>query len=379
MNQIRTKKKILIVAGEESGDQHASMLVRELLSRDDSIRIHAFGARHLKAAGANIVRDMSKYAVNGVAEILHMLPKFLELNKYLRNWVLNNNPELAILVDFPGFNLHILPFLANRMPVLYFIPPKVWVWRQKRAELLRKYCDRVYTIFPFENEFYPQKARYFGNPLIDALPESFERSKFLSQQGLDPAKTYVGLLPGSRRHEVMSMLPVYLKTARELAQLFPEVGFLLPRVETLSMSCYQALRKFSVPGLHVLKGQSHAIMASSEFVLATSGTVTLESALLSTPMLICYKVGFLTGLVYKLLVKTKYVGLPNLLLQRELCPEFLQGAASPEKLLSVCTDWLKNPALLDDQKEGFVEIRLKIGETGVFRRIAADLLEGFIR
>lgn len=377
MNQSNHIKKVLLIAGEESGDQHASMLVRELLSRCNKLLVFACGANHLKNAGAELIQDMTEYAVNGIAEVLKRLPSFWKLERRLHQWVEQNKPDLAILVDFPGFNLRLLPFLARHMPVLYFIPPKVWVWRQSRAAMLCQHCARIYTIFPFETEFYPKKALYYGNPLLDALPEFDAREDSLRLLGLNPQKKYIGLLPGSRQHEIRSMLPVYLQTARELTAIFPELDFILPQVESVPPACYQAIKNFPLP-LHVIKGHSHASIAACEFVLATSGTVTLEAALLSTPMIICYQAGILTGLVYRALVKTKYVGLPNLLLQQELCPEFLQGQAIAKNLLPICLNWLKNPALLAKQREGFLQITQKMGQKGVFSRIASDILEGFI-
>jgi len=346
-------------------------LISALRNTRPDLRVYAFGGLKMKEAGAQLVHNTLDTAVVGVFEVIRALPKLLALEQKILSWVVANLPKAVVLIDYPGFHLRLLPRLAGLVPVYWYIPPKVWVWKPGRAELLEKFCRRVYTIFPFEKDLFPTRGAYFGHPLIDSTKPATNRDEFLQSLGVDPKSRVIALMPGSRKQEISRMLPQFLQVAKMLKSKFPDLEFLLPRPASVPESLYNT-KGFPVK---LVQGQSVEVMHSAQMVLATSGTVTLEATILRKPMVICYRVNWLTYLAFQYLSKVKWVGLPNILAGKEICPELLQKDMQAEKIVETIASYIRDSKRIQAQVESLDTIALSLGLDGVNQRIASDLAE----
>jgi len=366
--------KILIMAGEESGDLHGSHLVKAIKQVSPEAQLFAFGGRNLQESGATLVKNTMKTSVYGVSEVLRAIPSLLRAEQEVYNWLLNNRVDLIILIDFPGFHLKLLPRLSEMTRVFYYIPPKVWVWKENRKHKISKYCERVYTIFPFEDQYYPGKAFYNGHPLVDIVKTSVSRAEFCEEYGLNPDKAILGLVPGSRTQEIHSLLPSMIECAKLLKDFDPELQFVLPEADSLEPGLFDSLIPQDLK-VSRIRGRNYDLIASCDMVLATSGTVTLESALLDTPMIIVNKGSWITYLAFQALSKIPYLGLPNIIADREICPEMLQENSQGPALAQKVREFLSSEDVIKNQKEGLREVRETLGEKGVLHRVAQHMLE----
>ncbi|MCJ8346282.1 lipid-A-disaccharide synthase [bacterium] len=369
-------QKILILAGEESGDLHGSHLIKELLNREDRPRIFAYGGKRMKDAGASLVKNTMKTSVLGVVEVIQAIPELLKQEKEVKKWVSQNNPNLIIVIDYPGFHLKLLPYLSSWAPVHYYIPPKVWVWKKNRADKINQYCEKVYTIFPFEQKYYPNKGKYFGHPLVDIVKPELSKEEFYKKYKLDEKDIVVGLLPGSRNQELKSLLPEFLASAKLLAKKVQNIHFFIPRVSTVDPSLYDVCKEYKNLKLHLLDGMSYSIIASSKLVLLASGTVTLESTILGTPMLICYKANWFTKKAFDLLSQTPHLGLPNIIAGKEIVKEFIQENFNAESIVSYSESLLKSDLAMEKQLERLESVQSSLGTQGVITNIANDMMKG---
>ncbi len=366
-------KNLLILAGEDSGDLHGAELVRELL-KHPGIRVYAYGGQRMQKAGAHLLKNTMDTAVVGVFEVLKALPRLLSLQKRIRQWVVQNLPQAVIMIDYPGFHMRQLSHLAGLVSVFYYIPPKVWAWKPGRARLLLEHCRRIYTIFPFENRYFPgENTRYFGHPLMDTTRPSMNKNEFLNLLGLKPSERLVGLLPGSRKMEVRTMLPEFLKTAESLSQRHRDLVFAVARPTSMPESFYTQIRKSKLP-IRLVENQSLELIGASHLILATSGTVTLEAAILKTPMLICNKVHPITKFAFDKLAQTRWVGLPNIIAGREISPEFLQQKMKAEELFTYASRLLADDVLWQHQVDELEKVVKRLGEPGVVSRVAGDMV-----
>ena len=373
---IRTRK-ILILAGEESGDLHGSYLIEALLSLSLPLQIFAMGGDKMKLAGAKLLENTLESSVVGITEVIRKIPGLLERKKRIEDFVNQEQPDLVIFIDFPGFHLKIMPSLFNKTSLVYYIPPKVWVWKQNRAQKILQFCKRVYTIFPFENSYFEGKASYFGHPLVDFVKASCSTLEFKKEFGLDKDTATIALVPGSRKQEIIKMLPRFCETAR-LVSSKHQVQWLLPMADSIDDS---DLPKGMLRGLNVqiIRGRTYDVIKHCDFMLATSGTVTLEAALLGTPMIICNRASWVTYLAFKMLSRVPYLGLPNIISKREICPEMLQSDTQPDRLAKVILNYLKQPQKLGEQKKALNEVVQTLGEPGVLQRVSNHIAEEFLQ
>ncbi|MCO4781389.1 MAG: lipid-A-disaccharide synthase [Candidatus Cloacimonetes bacterium] len=370
------RQKILILAGEESGDLHGAHLIKELLNREDKPRLFAYGGRRMKDAGANLIKNTMKTSVLGVSEVVQAIPTLLKQEKEVKSWVSQNNPSLIIVIDYPGFHLKLLPYLSSWAPVHYYIPPKVWVWKKGRADKINKHCQKVYTIFPFEKKFYPEKGMYFGHPLVDIVKPEIDKDKFAQKYKISDTDIIVGLLPGSRNQEVKKLLPEFLKSAKLLSKRLKNVRFFIPKVSTVDPKLYDVCKDYKALKVDLLDGMSYSIIANSKLVLLASGTVTLESTILGTPMLICYQANWVTKKAFDLLSQTPYIGLPNIIAGSEIVKEFIQDNFTTENVVNYSESLLKSEKAMNKQLERLKTVQSSLGEKGVIRSIADDIIGG---
>jgi lipid-A-disaccharide synthase len=373
-------KKILIVAGEASGDLHAANLVTAIKKIYPGVSFFGLGGPNLKKQGVELLGDLTKFAVVGFWEVLKNFPKFrMFFNRILKS-AESQKPDLAILVDYPGFNLRLASELKKKnIPVVYYISPQIWAWGQKRIYLIKKVVERMIVLFKFEEELYKKHGipvTFAGNPLLDNAKPTLTREELLQKAGLKPALITVSLLPGSREKEVKSLLPVMLKCAKIInGYLLHRVQFLVLRSPSVKEEIFAKLLKGSALPVEVISGQAYNGIAASDFSLVCSGTATLETAILATPMVILYKVSFLTWIIVRRLIKIPYIGLVNVVKGRKIVEEFIQFDAEPEKICDYVIPLLQNKEKLKSLKDELLTVKPLLGESGASARAAQAVVD----
>ncbi len=330
------KHRVMIVAGEASGDIYGAGLVRAVHEADPDITFFGIGGARMREAGCENLVDSSDMAVVGFVEVLKhfdvIAAAFLKLKKIL----LKTPPELLILIDYPGFNLR-LAKIAKRagVKVLYYISPQIWAWRQGRVKKMKQLVDQMAVIFPFEVQFYKDAGipvSFVGHPMADLVNVEMSREPAVLSFSLDPARKIVGLFPGSRKSEVSRLLPSILGAAGILKKRFPDLQFVLPLASTLRNEDVAPILERSGLDVLVTDERIHDLIRACDAVISVSGTVTLEVALVGTPLVIIYKLSPVTYQLALRLVKVNYIGLCNIVAGEMVAKEMIQDDASPEKI-----------------------------------------------
>ncbi|MFB3820246.1 MAG: lipid-A-disaccharide synthase, partial [Candidatus Methylomirabilales bacterium] len=312
------RPSILLVAGEASGDLHAGRLAAALRARRPELDIAGMGGEEMRAAGVRLLVDAKDTAVVGLTELWARRQALRAALRRLRSHLAEARPSLLICVDFPDFNL-LLARAAHRLgvPVCYFISPQVWAWRRGRVKTIRRLVRRMLVLFPFEESLYRDAqvpVRFVGHPLLDVLADAPPRPAARAALGIPPEARVVGLLPGSRVAEIGRHLPLLLRAAEHLRAARPDLGVVVGLAQHLDPD--PVARMAGRAGARVVQGRTHALIRASDVLLAVSGTVTLEAAILGTPMVITYRLGWLSWLLARLLVRVRFIGLPNLVAER---------------------------------------------------------------
>jgi lipid-A-disaccharide synthase len=370
---------ILLSAGEASGDLHGATLCRALRELDPRLRFVGMGGPRMAAAGMEVVADPTAHAVVGMSEAVGRVPRLYRAYRALVRRLVSERPRALVLIDFPEFNLR-LARQARRagVPVVYFIPPQLWAWRRGRIRQMARRVNRVLAIFPFEQALY-ERARvpveFVGHPLLDVLPLDLSREEARRRLGLDIGVSLVGLLPGSRREEITRLLPAMLQAAERLAASDGRRRFALALAPSVDRAQVERLTA-ATPGVRVeiVEGLTHEVMAGSDVVLIASGTATLEAALLGAPMVVCYRVSPLTGVMARMLTRVPWISLPNIAAGRGIVPEILQGQVTGARLAAEALRLLEDAAAATAQRAGFKDLRAGLGEPGVGRRAARAVL-----
>jgi len=375
------ERKILIVAGETSGDLHGSHLVKAATCLDPGLRFYGVGGKHLRNTGTDVIFDSSEVAVVGIVEVFSKLRSIYRAFRWLKKSLDRDRPALAILIDFPDFNLRLAKEANKRgIPVFYYISPQVWAWRRGRVKKIAKLVPKLVVILPFEVSFYRKRGvdcEFVGHPLIDIVKPHLSKEEALEVFRLDKDKRTIGLLPGSRREEVQQLLPVLLKSALLLLQDFPNLQFIMPLAPAIDrLEVEKCIGRYSL-NVRIADEHIYDVLNICDLVITASGTATLEAAIMNTPMIIVYKVSFLSYLVARLLVKVKDIGLVNLIAEKRIAPELVQGEVSPVNIFNETSKLLKNPHLLSTIKAELEKVREKLGSPGASQR-AAQILYRFI-
>ncbi|MGP8051315.1 MAG: lipid-A-disaccharide synthase [Desulfobaccales bacterium] len=346
--------RILVVAGEASGDEHAARLVAAIKEQLPQAEFFGVGGEAMAAQGVRLLCPASKLAVVGLWEVAGRLGAVMRALWDVGRALKRQEPALAILVDFPDFNFWVARLARYyRVPVMYYISPQVWAWRSYRVRTLARLVDRLVVIFPFEADFYRQRgvpATYVGHPLLEILPPPEARSSWLARLGLEPGRLTIALLPGSRAGEIGCLLPGMLKAAALIRHAIPVSQFILPVASTAPGELVQrrvgefddSLRAQGQGGLilKTIQGQSFQALSAAHLALVASGTATLEAALAGTPTVIVYRVAPLSYRVGKLLIRVQHVGMANLLAGERLFPELIQEDFTPERLAGEALGWM---------------------------------------
>ncbi|HUF79336.1 MAG TPA: lipid-A-disaccharide synthase [Thermoanaerobaculia bacterium] len=365
---------MLVVAGEASGDLHGARLIEELRGLVDGVEAFGLGGEHLAAAGLDRLADSAEISVVGLTEAFRILPRARRIFDRILAEVDRRRPRLALLIDFPEFNLRLARALRDRgIPVVYYISPQVWAWRRGRVRTVSELVDAMLVLFPFEAEFYRRhgvEAVHVGHPLVDEIPEL----PHVWDQGEPESEPYqIALLPGSRANEVEALLPVMLDTVRRLADEIPVFARLI-RAPTIPLAMVEeALDLEGLPVRIVPAADRAEAIASSHFALCASGTATLEVGLLGTPMAVLYRLGGWTYLAGRLMVRLPYVSLVNLVLGRLVVPELLQARAHPKRVSGTVLSLLRDRPAIEEMRRGLGELRGRLGEKGASARAAAEV------
>lgn len=377
---MKKSPKIMIVAGEASGDLHGAHLIAALRKKAPDLAVCGIGGRELADQGVEILYDSAKLAVVGILEVISHFKYIREAMGLLTERLKNDPPDLLILIDYPDFNF-IMAGRAKKLgiPIFYYISPQVWAWRSGRVKTIRRLVDRLAVILPFEKDFYKTKGMdvdFVGHPLMDSVKTSMSRDEFCAANGIDPQKTVIGILPGSRRREVATMLPVFLEAARRLKTELGNPVFVLPLASTLTID---DLKQHGLADcdldIRVIGENRYDLMASCRAVMAASGTVALELAILDVPMVIAYQVSPLTYFLGRRLIKVKYASLVNLVADREVVPELLQDDATPEKVTPVMLGLVNNQEIRTKMLRDLAQVRERLGGGGASERAAGLVLE----
>lgn len=375
------EKHILIVAGEASGDLHAANLVKAIKEISGSIRFSGLGGEKLKAQGVNLYFDITALAVVGFFEVLKNLQKFRAIFKQVLAEADKDKPDLAILVDYPGFNIRLAEELKIRnIPIIYYISPQVWAWGAKRVETIKRLVSRIIVVFKFEEELYRKNnvpVSFVGHPLLDIVRPDTSKEELFFRFGLDPKKITIALLPGSREIEVTTLLPIMLKSAELILEGLPQAQFLLLRSPCVKEEIFKKILSGRKLPVCLISDMAYSAIASSDFALVASGTATLETAILGVPMAIVYKVSFLTWAYIRMLIKIPYIGLVNVVKQEKFIAEFIQYDARPQKIAAYAAGVLNNPQRLAAIKEGLSAVGKSLGEKGASLR-AARIITDFL-
>jgi lipid-A-disaccharide synthase len=319
--------KYYLIAGEASGDLHGSNLIREIRKLDPAANIRCWGGDLMAEAGGQVVKHYRDLAIMGFVEVVSKLGTVLRNMRFGKEDILNFNPDVVIFIDYPGMNIPFAEFAKKKgFKTVYYISPQVWAWKENRVKTIRKVVDKMLVILPFEKAFFAKwdyPVEYVGHPLVQVIDEFKVRSsQFIGRSG----KT-VALLPGSRKQEVLTKLPVMLETTKQ----FPEAKFIIAKAPSLDDGFYQPLIQ-AYPNVQTVKGKTYDLLIQADAALVTSGTATLETALFGVPEVVCYKASPISYQIGKRLIKIKYISLVNLIMDRLVVKELIQDDCNPEKL-----------------------------------------------
>ena len=372
-------KRILLVAGEASGDLHAAGLIAALRRRDPSLVVWGIGGREARASGMTTVADIADIATLGLVEVAGKVRAIVRTYRMLRREIYERPPDLVVLIDFPEFNLALAAVAKRRgVPVFYYVSPQVWAWRRGRVRKILRRIDRLAALFPFEPAVYGNDPRvvFVGHPLLDRVRATATREETLVRHGLDPAKRLVALLPGSRRHELESLLPEMAAAVERLVRRHA-IQAAVSLAPTLSRDLAEPLVSGRAVALPLIEGDTYNLVSASDLVLVASGTATLEVALLERPMIIMYRSSPLTFFIAKRLVDVPWIGMPNLIAGRAVVPELLQQDANASRIETEAHAILSDPDLARRIEADLAAVHAALGERGAAER-AADLALGLL-
>jgi lipid-A-disaccharide synthase len=371
------RRRIMIVAGEASGDMHGADLVSEILARDPDCEFFGIAGRYMRAAGVRAVFQAEDVAGLGLTELTSTIRRTAGAMLKLRSILRREKPDLLILIDFAEFNMLLAKAGKSAgVPVLYYITPQVWAWRRGRVTKLMDRADRLAVVLPFEAQLYAragERAAFVGHPLLDKVKLGAARADILARHHLPPDARLLALLPGSRRREVRYLLPPMIEAARILSrdhQLTP----CLALAHMLDAKELQRLNGVNLDGIHIIQNDTYSIVGASDVALVASGTATLETALLGCPMVIAYKMSAATYLVARMLITgVDFIGMPNILAGTEIVPELIQHEVTGPRLAAAASALLRQP-LRCQTIEALNRIRSQLGAPGAAARVAAMAL-----
>jgi len=375
-NHLLLGMKYYIIAGEASGDLHGSNLIKALKKKDAAAGIRCWGGDKMQSAGATLVKHYKDLAFMGFLEVIKNLPAILKNMRFCKADILQYKPTALILIDYPGFNLRIAKWAKEQgIPVIYYISPQVWAWKENRVKLIKKCVDKMLVILPFEKDFYAKwnyEVEYVGHPLVEVVEEFLnnEQGTRNIEQG---SKNTIALLPGSRQQEILKKLPIML----EVAKHFPAYQFVVAKAPGLDEHFYAALLA-PYKNVSSVVNKTYELLVLSKAALVTSGTATLETALFGVPEVICYKGSAFSYQIAKRLIKIKYIGLVNLIMGMEVVKELIQDELTVENLKHELNLLLTDTAKKQQLQEDYTSLKNLLGKGGHASANAAECIHSFL-
>ena len=360
--------KYYIIAGEPSGDLQASYLVKELKAADPNAEFRCWGGDLMQKQGATIVKHYDELAFMGIEQVILNIRTIFKNFVFCKADIKAYNPDVLILVDYPGFNMKIAKWAkANNVKVFYYISPKIWAWNQKRVYKIKKWIDKMFVILPFEKEFYAKfdyEVDFVGHPLLDSINDKPKKNKeeFIKENNLSN-KPIIAILPGSRKQEISKMLTIMI----EVVDNFPEYQFVIAGAPSRSLDFYE---KYNTKKLPVIENKTYELLQSSYAALVASGTANLETALLKIPQVLCWKTGWFFFNIGKMVIQVKYISLVNLIMNREVFNELIQSNLTKETISEELTKIIQ-PEGRKKLLEDYEELHKKLGGPGASKRTAA--------
>lgn len=368
---------IMLIAGEPSGDLHGARLAKAILERRPEARLSGMGGEQMRQAGVKLLFDPTKISTIGFVEAIKNIQVLRKVMLKLAETIRQQRPDVVVLIDYPGFNMRLARMVkAEDIPLVYYFSPSAWAWGKSRAEKVAQTATKVVSVFPFEAEIYREAeadVTFVGHPLLDIVKPSMPAQEVRESLGIALKAPVVGLLPGSRRQEIELLLPEMLAAARLIKSALPEVRFVLPRAGSIEMALLQKHLDKAQVEVQVVDGRAYDLISISQAVIATSGTVTLETAVLGVPMVIIYKTGASTYLLGKMLVRIPHIGLPNIILGRMAMPEYVQHDVKPEIIAAQVVRMLTDAEYAAALRADLAEVVQRLGKPGAVGR-TADLV-----
>ena len=369
--------KILISAGEASGDIHAAAVTAALKQIDSSVEVFGMGGDALRAAGGEVLFDIKDHGVMGFVEVIKKLPDLFKLRSDFARVMDERKPDCLVVVDYPGFNMKLAKVAHDKgIPVVSYIAPSAWAWNKGRAKNVAKIVDKVACIFPFEYDVYEEAGapvEFVGHPLLDIVHPTMERAEAEAWAGKEAGHPLVLLMPGSRLMEIEKMLPTLLEGAKLLKKQLPEVQFAMPRAGTIPLELLQSKIKASGLEIKITEGHNYDLFSVADLALATSGTVTLEAALCGLPSVIVYRTSALNAFIARRVINIPNIGLPNIVAGRQILPELLQEDFTPANVANTAVELLA-PERRPQLEANLAYMKARLGESGAVNRVAQLIL-----
>ena len=371
--------KLMIVAGEASGDKHGAKLVSALRAQRPDLELEFFGSGddEMRAAGVETIVDSRNLAIMGALEVARALPKFLSVFRRLRKAARERKPDLVILIDWPEFNLRLAKKLKrDGHRIVYYISPQIWAWRSYRINSIKRNVEKMLVILPFEQDYYRQhgvQVDYVGHPLLDSVRVTASREEFCTRHKLDPTRPIIALLPGSRHSELRHTLPPLLETAALLGRTDPRLQLIMPLAGAFTPDGIRS--EFGVTAnLSIIERDTYNAIAAADLAIVASGTATLETAIIGTPLIVVYRSSVLNWRIFRPMINVPFVGMPNLIAGSEIAPELLQDELNPQRLSDLIRKMIGDRDGLHRSREQLREVRAKLGEANASERAAARIL-----
>ena len=374
--------KIMLSAGEASGDLHGANLAEALKAVDPQVELIGMGGEQMRKAGVRIVYDIKNLGVIGIGEIIKKIPFFYKLRTFLVNTMKEEKPDALVCIDYPGFNMKLIEKAKKAgIPVIYYILPTIWAWHKSRGNVIAEYTDLAVSLFPFEAEMYKKMGTnvvYGGHPLLDTVKPSMSKDEAYSFFGLQQGKKTVLFMPGSRVQEVQSLYGKMLAAGKLLQDKVEGLQFMVPKASTIDRHMLEEAAREANLEVHIGEERVYDMMNIADAAICASGTATLETALMGVPTLLVYRVNALTYWLSKILVHLDSIGLPNIISGHRIMPELWQDEVTPENIEAAVLPWLVDAAAAVEARLLMAGLRCQMGEAGAVRR-TAEIISEFVK
>jgi lipid-A-disaccharide synthase len=358
-------KSIFWLVGDKSGDLHASKVIEKFRHIIPNVKHIGIGGPLMQEQGLKVLFPFEKFCVMGFAEVIKHLPFFWKVESTIRKYLKKEMPDLVILVDYPGLNLRVAKIAFDlKIKILYYICPQFWAWKQKRILKMKQYCDKIACIIPFEKDLLAEQgieSVYVGHPVVEEIEYKLNSKEFSMYYGLNTESKWISFFPGSRMNEIQRLLPIYLNAIKKLKQLRPEYRFLISKSSSVPDKLFMSYIT-DQDDISIVDGYTYEMMKYSDFMIVKSGTTTIESASIGTPFAIVYIANKLSYYFAKKMVKVKYIGMPNLILDKKVITELIQDEVTADKLVETILFYMDNEKEYEQLKNALVDFQKHLGQ-----------------